>query len=96
MQTSGLQIVFDSLGGLPCIVERNFMEHVVDNVCGANVVMEEIEEAIVPVNSGEGPFHPGPLIFPVEGDRWVCVVEKSVDRIPRVTPNKRTDVPKDN
>ena len=78
------------------MIEGDLVKHVMDNMCGANVVMEEIEDAIVPVNGGEGPFHPGPLIFPVERNSWVCVVEEGVHKVPRVAPDQWVNVPKDN
>lgn len=72
------------------------MKHVMDNMSGANAVVEKIENAIVPVNGGEGPFHPRPLIFPIERDRWVCVVEISVHDKPEIKQHERETVPKSN
>ena len=96
VQASGLQIIFDCPGGLHCIVEWDLVKHVMDNMCGANVVMEKIEDAIVPVNGGESPFHPGPLIFPIKRDSWVSVVEISVHDKPEIKQHERETVPKSN
>lgn len=53
-------------------------------VRAANLVVKEIEDAIVSVNGGEGTSHPGPLIFTIGRDRWIRVMKKGVHKSPKV------------
>ena len=72
------------------------MKEVVDNVCGAHLVMKDVEDSIIPVNGGEGPSHPSPFIITIDWNRWISVVKKRVNESPKVKQNNGKAIPKGN
>lgn len=59
-------------------------EEVVRHVGVCNVVEEVVQEAVGTVHRGQSPTQPVPLLAPIVGQPWVCVLQQRDHHQPEV------------
>mmetsp|Transcript_32290 Transcript_32290/g.95123 ORF Transcript_32290/g.95123 Transcript_32290/m.95123 type:complete len:504 (+) Transcript_32290:144-1655(+) len=94
VQALGTEVVPEGGRGEVGPVEGHLVEEVVGDVGRADLVMEEVEDAVGSVDGGKGALDPGPLVGAVLRHGGVGVLQPRVEDEPGVGPEVGTEVPK--
>eukprot|EP01083_Nonionella_stella_P144432 450946_1 len=85
----------NSSSGLISLVERHLVEQMMSDMGGSDLVVEEAENSIWPINGGKCSLDPGPFIRSVLGYRGITMLKPSVGNQPKVGPHVWESVPKE-